>query len=219
MIARTLRPTACSDAARRAVRDRWYRPLALPPLVPMYGTGVLFLALAAFSLATLAMLPFLPAYPVAAECGVTAKALPIARKPLATTLAAIFLFQAGNMGLAAFIIGLGRNAGLSQDFIGPTLAAANWLGAVGSILVVAMGARFGRAKPILGSIVVTLIFTAAFWRSDIPPSMSPRTSVRPSSGPSPSPTCSASPRPSTRSDEPRRSAASARSSDWRAGRS
>ncbi|WP_257548327.1 MFS transporter [Sphingopyxis sp. DBS4] len=141
---------------------------ALPPLVPEYGTGVLFLALAAFSLATLAMLPFLPAYPVVVESAGAAEAPPIARKPLAATLAAIFLFQAGNMGLAAFIIGLGRGAGLSQDFIGPTLAAANWLGAVGSILVVAMGARFGRARPILGSIAVTLIFTAAFWRSDLP---------------------------------------------------
>ncbi|HMN54281.1 MAG TPA: MFS transporter, partial [Sphingopyxis sp.] len=130
---------------------------ALPPLVPHYGTGVLFLALAAFSLATLAMLPFLPAYPVAVESAAAAEAPPIARRPLAATLAAIFLFQAGNMGLAAFIIGLGRSAGLSQDFIGPTLAAANWLGALGSILVVAMGARFGRAKPILGSIAVTLI--------------------------------------------------------------
>lgn len=141
---------------------------ALPPLVPQYGTGVLFLALAAFSLATLAMLPFLPAYPVAVESAAAAEAPPIARRPLAATLAAIFLFQAGNMGLAAFIIGLGRGAGLSQDFIGPTLAAANWLGAVGSLLVVAMGARFGRAKPIVGSIAATLIFTAAFWRSDLP---------------------------------------------------
>lgn len=141
---------------------------ALPPLVPQYGTGVLFLALAAFSLAALAMLPFLPAYPVVVESAAAVTAPTIARKPLAATLAAIFLFQAGNMGLAAFIIGLGRNAGLSQDFIGPTLAAANWLGAVGSVLVVAMGARFGRAKPILGSIAVTLIFTAAFWWSDLP---------------------------------------------------
>lgn len=139
----------------------------LPPLVPQYGTGVLFLALAAFSLATLAMLPFLPAYPVVADSASSSTAPPVAQKPLAATLAAIFLFQAGNMGLAAFIIGLGRDAGLSQDFIGPTLAAANWLGALGSILVVVMGARFGRTKPILGSIALTLIFTAAFGWSDL----------------------------------------------------
>src|SRR3546814_9114360 len=34
----------------------------------------------------------------------------VARRPLTATLGAIFLFQAGNMGLAAFIIGLGRHA-------------------------------------------------------------------------------------------------------------
>ena len=142
---------------------------ALPPLVPHYGTAILFLALAAFSLATLAMLPFLPGYPIAkAPDGAPVAAAPIAWRPLAATLAAIFLFQAGNMGLAAFIIGLGRSAGLSQDFIGPTLATANWLGAAGSLLVVAMGTRFGRLKPIVIGIAVTIVFTAAFYRADLP---------------------------------------------------
>ena len=142
---------------------------ALPPLVPQYGTAILFLALEAFSVATLAMLPFLPGYPVAkAVDGAPVAAAPIAWRPLAATLAAIFLFQAGNMGLAAFIIGLGRHAGLSQDFIGPTLATANWLGAAGSLLVVAMGTRFGRLKPIVIGVAVTMLFTAAFYRADLP---------------------------------------------------
>lgn len=142
---------------------------ALPPLVPVYGTAILFLALAAFSLATLAMLPFLSAYPVVeTDKSAVHKAAPIARRPLAATLAAIFLFQAGNMGLAAFIITLGRSAGLEQDMIGPTLGAANWLGALGSILVVFMGTRYGRAKPILIAIAVTIFFTAAFYRADLP---------------------------------------------------
>lgn len=142
---------------------------ALPPLVPAYGTAILFLALAAFSVATLAMLPFLSAYPVVAPGKGGAQGVaPIARRPLVATLAAIFLFQAGNMGLAAFIITLGRHAGLEQDMIGPTLGAANWLGALGSILVVFMGTRFGRAKPILIAIAMTVLFTAAFYRSDLP---------------------------------------------------
>ena len=142
---------------------------ALPPLVPVYGTAILFLALAAFSVATLAMLPFLSAYPVIEpDKNTVQKSAPIARKPLAATLAAIFLFQAGNMGLAAFIITLGRSAGLDQDMIGPTLGAANWLGALGSILVVFMGTRYGRAKPILIAIAMTILFTAAFYRSDLP---------------------------------------------------
>lgn len=142
---------------------------ALPPLVPEHGTAILFVALAAFSLATLAMLPFLPAYPIGSVRDTEAiAAAPIAWRPLVVTLLAIFLFQAGNMGLGAFIIGLGRNAGLSQEFIGPTLAAANWLGATGSVFVIMVGTRFGRAKPILVSVVITVLFTAAFWRSDVP---------------------------------------------------
>ena len=142
---------------------------ALPPLVPVYGTAILFLALVAFSVATLAMLPFLPAYPVAEPVrGDGAAAGRIAWRPLAATLAAIFLFQAGNMGLAAFIIGLGRAAGLDQALICPTLGTANWLGALGSLLVVAMGTRHGRAGPILISIAITVAVTAAFHWSGIP---------------------------------------------------
>ena len=38
--------------------------MLLPPLVPTFGTGVLFGALILFSLATLAMVPFLTNYPV-----------------------------------------------------------------------------------------------------------------------------------------------------------
>lgn len=84
------------------------------------------------------------------------------RRPLAAALAGIFLFQAGNMGLAAYVIELGRSAGLAQSFIGPTLAVANWLGACGSILVIVLGKRFGRARPILGGIALALGGTAAF---------------------------------------------------------
>jgi predicted MFS family arabinose efflux permease len=141
---------------------------ALPPLVPVYGTAILFLALAAFSAVALAMLPFLPDYPIEAPAQGGAPTIPIAWKPLLATAAAILLFQAGNMGLAAFIIALGRNAGLSQDVIGPTLGTANWLGAIGSVLVIVIGTRFGRTKPIAISIAVTVFVTAAFHRSDIP---------------------------------------------------
>ena len=38
--------------------------MLLPPLVPQFGTGVLFVALILFSLATLSMVPFLTDYPV-----------------------------------------------------------------------------------------------------------------------------------------------------------
>lgn len=134
----------------------------LPRLVPQFGHGVLFLALAAFSLATLAMIPFLGAY-AAASRPVFAADRPATRwVPLVLVFASILLFQAANMGLAAYIIGLGKASGLSLKFITDTLGAANWIGALGSLLVVALGVRLGRFWPIVAGLVLTLVGTWAF---------------------------------------------------------
>lgn len=140
----------------------------LPPLVPRFGIGVLFGSLAAFSTVALAMLTLLPAYPPGEGRGPPVHAAAVGRL-LARALVGIFMFQAGNMALAAFIIDVGRSAGLSQALIGPTLAISNWLGAAGSFAVALLGARYGRAGPILGAIAITVIATAAFARSDLPP--------------------------------------------------
>ena len=140
----------------------------LPRLVPVFGPGVLFLALAAFSLATLAMVPFLGAYkavPKAANDGPKAPTLWI---PLILVFASIFLFQAANMGLAAYIIGLGKGAGLELRFITDTLGVANWIGALGSVLVVVMGVKFGRFWPVVAGLVLTLGGTWAFHYSELP---------------------------------------------------
>src|SRR5690606_27934923 len=123
----------------------------LPPLAPVYGTQVLFYALAAFSLVTLLMLPFLDDYPVdrvAGKSAPTAAAVvdKIRWGPLAATLVAVFLFQAGNMTLAAYIIGLGRDAGLETGFISNAIGWATWIGIAGCLLVVVVGVRFGRWK-------------------------------------------------------------------------
>lgn len=140
----------------------------LPRLVPVFGHGVLFMALAAFSAVTLAMTPFLGDYrPTAAIASGTARA-PIRWGPLALVFAAIFLFQAANMGLAAYIIGLGKTSGLKLGFITDTLGAANWIGALGSVLVVALGVRFGRVGPLLAGLVLTLAGTWAFHFSSAP---------------------------------------------------
>ncbi len=140
----------------------------LPRLVPLFGHGVLFLALAAFSLATLAMVPFLGTY-AAAPRPVLATERPATRWiPLVLVFAAIFLFQAANMGLAAYIIGLGKASGLNLKFITDSLGAANWIGALGSLLVVALGVRLGRFWPIVAGLVLTLAGTWAFHFSPLP---------------------------------------------------
>lgn len=143
--------------------------MTLPRLVPIYGPEVLFIALALFSVLTLLMVPFLSDYPPRDKPAVATptQSGKVQRGPLALTLGAIFLFQAANMALAAYMIGLGRDYGLETGFISTTIGVAAWIGAAGSGLVVAMGTRFGRTWPIAFGIVLTAAGCAAFLRSDI----------------------------------------------------
>lgn len=138
----------------------------LPPLVPSLGVWILFAALMLFCLLALLALPFI-ADPPPLRSGPAAPATGTRHMPLALTFAAIFLFQAGNMGLAAYIIELGHAFGLGDPVIGPTLGIANWVGIAGSLIVYWSGVRFGRRIPIgIGMLLITF-GTAAFLRSDI----------------------------------------------------
>jgi len=142
--------------------------MVLPPLVPVLGTGVLFGSLILFSLTTLLMVPFLSEYPVeAVSRPAIADAPDIQRGPLALSLLATFLFQAGNMGVYAYVIGLGQAAGLSMEFISPTLAAAAWIGIIGSGLVIILPTRLGRTAPLGAAILLTAVATWALNYSDV----------------------------------------------------
>ena len=142
----------------------------IPGLVPEFGTKVLFLSLVAFSLVTLLMLPFLPAYERAPEN--EGGGAPVKEKinvgPLALTLLAIFLFQAANMGLYAFIIGLGEYYGLSDGFITTTLGIGAWIGLVGAGLVVLVSDRFGYARTLAVGIGLTVVANWALLHSAVP---------------------------------------------------
>ena len=143
--------------------------MSLPLLVPRFGTNVLFVALILFSAATLVMLQFLPDYPVRAPAGSQdgATADPPNLRPLLLALFSVFFFQAANMGLFAFIIGLGKQRGLEVAFISETVGAANWLGMLGAMLVVVVSTRYGIFKPIIGGILLALVGTWAFGHSEI----------------------------------------------------
>jgi len=133
--------------------------LYLPRLVPTFGVSVLFVSLIAFSLVTAAMLPFLSDYPVekrdSESTGQAAEKIAIV--PLSLTLIAIFLFQAGNMGLFAFIIGLGKSYDLGLEFITTTLAASGWIGIVGAVIVIALYTKFGRFRPLVVAMLLTIV--------------------------------------------------------------
>ncbi len=143
----------------------------LPRLVPLFGASVLFYSLAAFSAITLAMLPFLPVYPprpraTAATPGAAA-AVVRRRWALPTAFAAVFLFQAGNMGIAAYIFELGRRYALSLDFMTAVLGIAGWLSAAGALIVYLIGDRFGRVAPVAAGMAIAVLGTAAFRASDL----------------------------------------------------
>ena len=87
---------------------------------------------------------------------------------LALTLATIFLFQAANMGLFAFIIGLGENYDLEMSFISTTLGIASWTGLAGAGLVIVIGSHFGYLKSLLCGIGFTVLAIWVLLYSSIP---------------------------------------------------
>lgn len=129
----------------------------LPELVPHYGTSALFLALMIFTTVTLLMMPLIPDYKVKKQIHKSTNQVTINKKPIYLNLFAIFLFQAANMGLFAYIIGLGEAKGLSIEFMSPALGAASWVALLGAFLVIVIGTKFGRTLPLVVSILVTAL--------------------------------------------------------------
>lgn len=141
----------------------------LPNLVDRFGVEVLFGAMAAFSVVTLAMLPLLGRYPPPRSATRGARVQGSARLRLVLpALAAVFLFQAANMAVGAYTIGLGRAAGLSLSFASGAVGAASWVGMAGAALVAVVSTRFGRALPVVIAFCATLAGTWLFHRSGDP---------------------------------------------------
>ncbi|MBO6526958.1 MFS transporter [Erythrobacter sp.] len=134
--------------------------MTLPQLVPIYGTQALFIALALFSFASLVMLTFLPAYPpkplTVSEGGT------VEWRPLFLTLGAIFLFQAANMGLLAYIFRLGIAYGLERTYTSYALGLATWVALLGPLCVILIGTKYGRFLPLALVMLLTLGGTAIF---------------------------------------------------------
>jgi predicted MFS family arabinose efflux permease len=141
--------------------------MVLPRLVPIFGAQALFLALAGFSALTLAMIPFIGEYPVPkaqvavhSSSGIPAEGRSVV--PLSLALLSVFLFQGSNMALSAYIIELGRAYGLETNFISTSLGLAGWIGAVGSLIVVKIGVRWGRVRPLAIGLFLAVASNAAY---------------------------------------------------------
>jgi predicted MFS family arabinose efflux permease len=142
----------------------------LPPLVPSYGPYVPFYALMIFCVVTLSMIPFLAAYPLPAKKLAAGDEVTVAAKirvfPLGLTLLALFLFQAANMALFAFIFGLGEHYGLTIDFMSPTIGIANIIAIGGAVLAAYTGIKYKLLKPLTLALVFSALGTCLFLFSD-----------------------------------------------------
>ncbi len=141
--------------------------MLLPPLVPALGAKILFLSLAGVSCMALLAILAIPRIETGKGAGSIAYQPIGTRKTITVSLVmlGLFLFQAANMALLAFIIGLGEHAGLSRAFIGQALGWATWVAILGALLVVFMGERFGRFQPLWIAFVLTLVGTVGFYGS------------------------------------------------------
>jgi predicted MFS family arabinose efflux permease len=135
--------------------------MVLPRLVPVYGHGVLFATLVAFSFIALLLMPFLDAYP-AGRVPRPAATGGIRIGLLAATAGALFLFQAGNMALLVYMIPLGRHFGLGTGYASTVLGVATWVGIAGCLAVVVFGTRYGRAWPLAVATAITAVACFAF---------------------------------------------------------
>ena len=144
--------------------------MVLPRLVPVYGTAALFAALALFSLVTLAMVPFLAAYPrrdeaaggvvdaaAAAAASRAAARVPAGLLMLVMALLSVFLFQFSNMMLFSYIIGLARHYALDPLQSATVVGVSTWIGMLGSVLVVVLGTRHGRARMLTIALLLTAL--------------------------------------------------------------
>lgn len=142
----------------------------LPSIVKEHGTWVLFACTTAMNVAALVTVLFLKLGEARRDAshaiGVGAGRLTVALTALA--LLALFLFQAANMGLFAFIIPLGEHYALTLSFISRTVGWTTWIGTLGAACVIALGTRMGRARPLLLAMIVTVIGIAGLFRSDAP---------------------------------------------------
>lgn len=146
----------------------------VPKLVEGLGPGAAFGALILFSTVTLLMLPFIPDYtdvedtkPKDSDASSTSKLPSGLLFPAGMALVALFLFQTSNMGVADYVIELGKDQGYSLSYLSNLLTAANVIAISGALLVYFLGTRFGRATPILVGTLIASSFTFLFHWSQI----------------------------------------------------
>jgi len=129
-----------------------------PKYVAEFGTIVLFGTLIAFYLVTAALIPFL-GEPTGKIIKQQKSGDRINWQALTLILCGLFLFQAVNMGIYAYIIPLANDYGTDASMIGLSLGVAAWLGLIGAGIVMYLGDQLGRTRPMIAGVLFTVIGT------------------------------------------------------------
>jgi DHA1 family inner membrane transport protein len=139
--------------------------MMLPRLVPRFGTPVLFLTMAALAGCALISLLALKDGPPSLSTSAPARA---AMRPGNGTprvigiLLGLFFFQAGNMAIGAFLVGLGTHAGLDRLLVTQALGWSTWIGILGAAAVALLGTGQRRFVLLLGAFLFSILSNGAF---------------------------------------------------------
>jgi MFS family permease len=117
--------------------------LASTFLAPYMTHGVVFLVLAAFGVLALLVVPVLPAFEPPQRG--PARASAAARLPARSfmRIGGLFLLQAANLGLGAFLIGIGGDFGHAASFSGSAVGFGLWAGVPGALVMLFLSRSFG----------------------------------------------------------------------------
>lgn len=133
---------------------------AVPRMVDVFGYSAVFGALISFTIMAILILPMVPDVSKHSDNQATNNIFSFSiEKFLFLALAALFLFQAANMGVADYAFELGKDIGLKNTEISNLLTIANIISISGGVMVYVIGTKFGRTIPLVIGISVAAIFT------------------------------------------------------------
>lgn len=133
---------------------------AVPRMVDIFGYSAVFGALISFTVMAILILPMVPDVSKPSDNQALNNIFSFSiEKFLFLALAALFLFQAANMGVADYAFELGKDIGLKNTEISNLLTIANIISISGGVMVYVIDTRFGRTIPLVIGISVAAIFT------------------------------------------------------------
>lgn len=121
----------------------------LPRFTAAIGPSFLFAALTAGALVgILAAIP-LPDFPIKPSADTEGESRSARRWTIAGALIATYMLQAFHTFLVGHALSIGEQLGLARAIVTSGVATGVSMGVLGSILVIAIGARYGRVGPLL----------------------------------------------------------------------